>query len=262
MLILKAKGPKGSEQEAQSPRSAILSEVDGGKRKEDEEPKARRREQRELALFKNSVATPLEKRPPVWDDVSDIDAKPPPRQAPGEVELPPVPAKPDWLGDFEIRNTPKDRAHDLADGLLRAIDHNSIAGKDVAQRWMFTFLDWLADPAINEFVDDAIKTAFASRGNRQPNAANLRYLNVAMGVLVQEKKDWEEDFSAKRIERVLAIWDKITGASPNLLVPYTGTTNYNSLKLLLDRIPDLLAQATTDDSPSGRLDTVWPPPQN
>jgi hypothetical protein len=274
MLNLKAKGPKGSEQEAQSPRPVVSTEMDGDRSKETEDLSAKKREQREQALFKNLVADrktlqrpqvhpKIDKAVEPWDDVSDIDAKPPPRQAPApaEVELPAV-ATPDWLGDFEIRNTPKERAHDLADGFLRAIDHKSIAGRDVAQKWMFTFLNWLADPAIVEFVDDAIKIAIASRGNRQPDAANLRYLNVAMGVLVQEKTDWEEDYSAKRVERILAMWNKITAASPNLLVPYTGTTNYNSLKLLLDSIPDLHAPITTVNPPSGRLNTVWPPPKN
>jgi hypothetical protein len=256
---------KEEEPKIPSPRSAISSGESGGKARETEDLNSKGREQRERALFKNSVAAQKLNRPQVqpkidkavepWDNVSGVDATPP-RQAPGEAKLPDMPTPmgaqvPDWLKDFKIRDTPKERAHDLAEGLLRAIDHSQRAKGENGPKWIFLFLNRLADPALDDLVGEAIGAALASRArnNRNPGI-DLHYLNSAMRSLTVRREFWELGISAQkstRLTAILSLWEKIReplAVSADPLDP----PDFNRLMLILQSM-ELPAPAAAPPAP-------------
>ena len=255
--------------EGAEPKPRLMTKAQmqgGGKAKETQDLNSKRREQREEALFKNLVAdrTTL-KRPQIppkidkavepWDNVGDVDATPP-RQAPAEAKLPDMPTPmgaqvPDWLKDFEIRATPKERAHDLAEGLLRAIDHSQRAKGENGPKWIFLFLNRLADPALDDLVGEAIGAALASRvrDNQNPGI-DLHYLNSAMRSLAVRREFWELGISAQkstRLTAILSLWEKIReplAVSADPLEP----PDFNRLMLILQSM-ELPAPAAAPPAP-------------
>jgi hypothetical protein len=224
---------------------------------------ASQRELHKKMLDDTRDATPLQKRPYAWDDVSDPDATPPLR----EVELPPMSAPigeavPHWLADLEFRNTPKERAHDLAEALLRAMEHKGKGMGDNGAKWIFMFLNMLADPALAEFIPGAITNA---TNVRLIGENGLRFMSNAMHTLQLRKDEWEEDFTAdrvKRLEAILKIWETLVTAAPVLRPTgesprFMSNTDWKSLETTLHNM-DLPAPAPARPAvPRPRPN--WPP---
>jgi hypothetical protein len=155
-------------------------------------------------LVDTSRAVPLEKRTEPRDD-GDPDAAPP-RGTVGSTRVTP----PHWFANFRIRSEPKERADDLAQGLLRAIEEKKTAKSDNFP--ILYFLNRLADPALAEFIPGAIKDAVDGRVIAQ---SNLSYLNSLLHTV-----EWRQaDFDAPRAERLRAmvgIWKTLKEATPSL----------------------------------------------
>jgi hypothetical protein len=124
----------------------------------------------------------------------------------------PIHKPPHWVASLEIRTTPKERAADLAEGLLRAIENKPNTKRDIGQKWLFFFLNRLADPELAEFIPGAIKNAVSGR---MIGDSNLRYVNNLLHTV-----HWHlPEFDAPRgewLRSICELWKTLKGAAPTL----------------------------------------------
>jgi hypothetical protein len=159
-------------------------------------------------LVDTSGAVPLEKRTEPRDD-GDPDAAPP-RGTVGSTRVTP----PHWFANFRIRSEPKERADDLAQCLLRAIEEKKTVKSDNFP--ILYFLNRLADPALAEFIPGAIKNAV---DGRMLEESKLRYVRTLMDTIDLRQQDWKQDLEppkAQRLEAILGIWKTFKEAAPVL----------------------------------------------
>jgi hypothetical protein len=203
--------PNAPEVNIQGPRSAApqVTTVPEKDAPNDAGQRAARNEQRQRALFGNSAATPLEKRPRVQPNV------------------------PHWLQGISVPDgPPAKRAEKGIEGLMRTIEHADLK-PDIRAKWLFHFLNLLADPALDDYVGAAV--ASLATKSRPTNTEALGYLNSAMRSLAQRSEFLGASLpeqKSKRIAAILNLWEKIKGP---LVVPaeLLEVAEYNKLTLAL-----------------------------
>jgi hypothetical protein len=181
--------PDAPKESIQSPRSAAPPQVTAVPEKDAsddaEQTSTKKKDLRRKALWGNSAAAPLEKRP-------------------------------HWLQGISVPDSPPaERARMATEALMRMIEHAN-PRSDVTATWLFHFLNIIADPALDEFIPGAITGAVSTRliGDQM-----LRFVRDAIHTLREQRADWKDSFAgarAGRLEAILAVWARLEDATPAL----------------------------------------------
>ena len=213
--------PNAAVENIQGPHSAApqVTAVPEKNASHDAGHRAARNEQQKRALLGNSGATPLEQR-----------------------------LVPHWLQGISVPDgPPAERAEKGIEALIKTIARADLRSANGA-RWLFYFLNLLADPALDAHVGAAV--ASRSPEIRQSKAKTLLYLSSAMHTLAERSEYLGPILTepkSNRIAAILNLWERIKGPLAVTADPL-GPPDYNKLMLRLQSM-DLPAPAAPPPAP-------------